>query len=85
MGQILFRPPSVKGWPDGTAWLTSAAVVERMKAARRLGEASPGAAEWIVDLAFDGVAPPALAEALASAEGAERVALALASPEFQLA
>ena len=81
MGQILFRPPSVKGWPDGTHWLTSAAVVERMKAARRLAKAKPEAAEWIVDLALDGQAPP---EAL-SAAGEERVAVVLASPEFQLA
>jgi len=85
MGQILFRPPSVKGWPDGTSWLTSAAVVERMKAARRLAQAAPAAAEWIVDLALDGQAPPPLAEALTAASGEERVALALASPEFQLA
>jgi uncharacterized protein (DUF1800 family) len=85
MGQILFRPPSVKGWPDGTAWLTSAAVVERMKAARRLANAKPAAAEWISDLAFDGQAPRELAEALAAASGEERVALALASPEYQLA
>jgi len=79
MGQILFRPPSVKGWPEGTAWLTSAAVVERVKAARRLAQQRPDAAEWIVDLALDGDAP---AETLAAA-GEERVALA--SPEFQLA
>jgi uncharacterized protein (DUF1800 family) len=85
MGQILFRPPSVKGWPEGTQWLTSAAVVERMKAARRLAEAKPDAAAWIVDVAFDGRPPPPLAEALAAVDGAERVALALASPEFQLA
>jgi uncharacterized protein (DUF1800 family) len=85
MGQILFRPPSVKGWPDGPAWLTSAAVVERMKAARRLAHGKPEAAEWITDLAFDGQAPQGLAEALAAASGEERVALALASPEYQLA
>jgi uncharacterized protein (DUF1800 family) len=85
MGQILFRPPSVKGWPDGTAWLTSAAVVERMKAARRLAGSKPAAAEWISDLAFDGQAPQELAEALKAASGEERVALALASPEYQLA
>jgi len=85
MGQILFRPPSVKGWPEGTAWLTSAAVVERMKAARRLGGAHPEAGAWIVDIALDGQAPPPLADALAAVEGAERVELALASPEFQLA
>ncbi|HEX5137778.1 MAG TPA: DUF1800 domain-containing protein [Planctomycetota bacterium] len=85
MGQILFRPPSVKGWPDGTAWLTSAAVVERMKAARRLAQMKPSAAAWIVDIAFDGQAPPELRKALEAAAGEERVALALASPEYQLA
>ncbi|MFI5403903.1 MAG: DUF1800 family protein, partial [Planctomycetota bacterium] len=79
MGQILFRPPSVKGWPDGTAWLTSAAVVERMKAARRLAKERPEASGWIVDVALDGLAPP---HALA-AKG--DVATVLASPEFQLA
>jgi len=84
MGQILFRPPSVKGWPEGTAWLTSAAVVERMKAARRLAAGHEEAAAWIVDIALDGQAPPPLAEALAAADGTERVELALASPEFQL-
>jgi uncharacterized protein (DUF1800 family) len=85
MGQILFRPPSVKGWPSGTAWLTSAAVVERVKAARRLADAHPDAADRIVDLAFDSVTPVALAKRLAAAEGKERIALALASPEYQLA
>jgi uncharacterized protein (DUF1800 family) len=81
MGQLLFRPPSVKGWPDGTAWLTSAAVVERVKAAERIGAAHAGAAARIADLAFDG-APP---DGVAAAEGAARVALALACPEYQLA
>jgi len=85
MGQILFRPPSVKGWPDGTAWLSSAAVVERMKAARRLAQMKPEAAAWIVDISFDGQAPPELSKALEAAAGEERVALALASPEYQLA
>jgi len=85
MGQILFRPPSVKGWPSGTAWLTSAAVVERVKAARRLADAHPGAADRILDLAFDNVTPGTLAERLAAAEGKEKIALALASPEYQLA
>jgi hypothetical protein len=69
----------VKGWPDGTHWLTSAAVVERMKAARRLAKERPEAAEWIVDVALDGQAPP---EALAKGD---RVFVVLASPEFQLA
>ena len=81
MGQILFRPPSVKGWTEGTGWLNSAAVVERFKAARRLGEAHADAADWILDLAFDGRAPNKVAQA----KGPERITLALASPEYQLA
>jgi len=85
MGQILFRPPSVKGWPSGTAWLTSSAVVERAKAARRLAEAHPEAAERIVDVALDGRVPPELQASLAEARGPRRTGLALASPEFQLA
>ena len=75
----------MKGWPSGTAWLTAAAVVERVKAARRLADAYPGAADRVIELAFDNVAPGALAEQLAAAQGKEKVALALASPEYQLA
>jgi hypothetical protein len=29
MGQILFAPPNVKGWPGGRAWLTTSTVLER--------------------------------------------------------
>jgi uncharacterized protein (DUF1800 family) len=29
-GQILFDPPSVKGWDGGTAWLTSASILARV-------------------------------------------------------
>ncbi|MCZ6788109.1 MAG: DUF1800 family protein, partial [Planctomycetota bacterium] len=84
MGQILFRPPSVKGWTSGTGWLTAASVVERFKAARRIADAAPGASEWIVQTALDGVIPDALAKKLGGAKGKDKVAMALASPEFQL-
>jgi uncharacterized protein (DUF1800 family) len=84
MGQILFRPPSVKGWPEGTAWLNSAAVVERLKAARRMADAHPDAAGPVLELAFDNRLPGELAARLAGMKGKERLALALASPEFQL-
>jgi hypothetical protein len=30
MGQVLFAPPSVKGWDGGAAWLTSATIFERV-------------------------------------------------------
>ena len=84
MGQILFRPPSVKGWTSGTGWLTAASVVERFKAARRIADAAPEAAEWIVQTALDGVVPDALAKKLEGTKGKDKVAMALASPEFQL-
>lgn len=29
LGQDLFEPPNVKGWPGGTAWITSESLVER--------------------------------------------------------
>lgn len=84
MGQILFRPPSVKGWTSGTGWLGSAAMVERLKAARRIAEAQPAAAAWIADTAFDGAVPGVIAAEFDAARDAAKVALALASPEYQL-
>jgi uncharacterized protein (DUF1800 family) len=42
MGQLPFLPPSVGGWPAGGAWLTTAAALSRMEAARLIGTA----AEW---------------------------------------
>jgi hypothetical protein len=29
MGQVLFAPPNVKGWPGGRAWLNTSTVLER--------------------------------------------------------
>lgn len=84
MGQILFRPPSVKGWTSGAGWLNSAGVVERLKAARRLGQENPGAAGRIETLAYENEMPKTLHERLDAAQGADRVTLALAAPEYQL-
>ncbi len=39
MGQILFNPPSVKGWTSGKGWLGSAAIVERLRAAQLIRSA----------------------------------------------
>jgi len=85
MGQILFRPPSVKGWTRGAGWLNSAGVVERLKAARRLGRENPEIAPRIATLAFEDRLPESLQKRLEDAVPAERVTLALASPEYQLA
>jgi uncharacterized protein (DUF1800 family) len=34
--QVLFRPPSVAGWPTGAAWLTTVSVLIRMQMADQL-------------------------------------------------
>jgi uncharacterized protein DUF1800 len=45
MGQPLFSPPNVKGWPGGTAWLNTSTVLERGNFAEALamGTLWPGA------------------------------------------
>ncbi|MEE6263823.1 DUF1800 domain-containing protein [Plantactinospora sonchi] len=38
LGQLPFAPPSVGGWPAGTAWLTSAAAQSRINLAGKLAD-----------------------------------------------
>jgi uncharacterized protein (DUF1800 family) len=85
MGQILFRPPSVKGWTSGKGWLSSGSVVERLRTAQRLATTFPvpGGAD-VVDVALQGEMPAASSRALEGVGGAQRVALVLGGPEFQL-
>lgn len=83
MGQTLFAPPTVKGWDGGAAWLSAGALLERMRFAARLAPEAR-AVDATLGLAFDGQTPNEVAGVLAAATGADRVALALASPEFQL-
>ncbi len=85
MGQILFRPPSVKGWTSGTGWLSAGAVVERLRSAERIAQAAPlTAVDAIPVIAFDGKLPEALAAATQRADGKARVATMLGSPDYQL-
>lgn len=83
MGQTLFAPPTVKGWDGGRAWLSAGALLERMRFAARLAPEARDETRTVA-LAFDGAAPAAVARVVDAAKGAERVSLALASPEFQL-
>jgi uncharacterized protein (DUF1800 family) len=81
MGQILFRPPSVKGWTSGRGWLGTNGVVERLRFARRCADEAPEVSDDRTDaLAFDGAAPAAVA----AKTGRDRLAAAIACPEFQL-
>ncbi|HXM58497.1 MAG TPA: DUF1800 domain-containing protein [Candidatus Dormibacteraeota bacterium] len=86
MGQVLFDPPDVGGWPNNEAWISSNNVVARVNfvtaALDQLKTLPPGA-----DAAhhIDGVVGPSTARVLdQAADDHSRWLLALASPEFQL-
>ncbi len=83
MGQTLFAPPTVKGWDGGRAWLAAGAMLERFRFAARIAPDARDAGGTIA-LGFDGVVPPGVAAVIDRVTGADRVALALSSPEFQL-
>ena len=85
MGQILFRPPSVKGWTSSTGWLTSGALVERLRVAQRLAALAPlDASSGLAKQVFGGEIPEAIEPALGRVRGRDRIALILGCPEFQL-
>jgi uncharacterized protein (DUF1800 family) len=86
MGQVLFDPPDVGGWPNNDAWISSNNVVARVNfvsAALRQAGSLPAGSRATDHL--DGVLSSQTARLLAQAtEDRTRWLLALASPEFQL-
>ncbi len=65
MGQRLFYPPSVAGWPGGKNWLTSGTMIARQNfLSRLLGSQTLDASPWLHDLP---VAPKGAAQMLAEA------------------
>jgi uncharacterized protein (DUF1800 family) len=86
MGQILFRPPSVKGWTQGTGWLTSGALVERLALTGRATDLAPlDGLTGLEARTYGGMVPTTLAPALEGRQGQERVRYLLGAPEFQRA
>ncbi len=88
MGQTLFDPPDVNGWPNNASWISSNTVVERVNfvtdAIAQAGGATPPASD-AVRLHLDGVLGRQTAGLLASAvDDRARWFITLASPEFQL-
>jgi uncharacterized protein (DUF1800 family) len=86
MGQVLFDPPDVGGWPSNEAWISSNNVVARVNfvsAAVRQAGSLPSGAQAAAHL--DGVLSSQTAHLLGDAkEDSTRWFLALAAPEFQL-
>jgi uncharacterized protein (DUF1800 family) len=95
-GQIPLDPPSVGGWPAGTAWLTTSGTQWRLRAADLLvAKASPAAVDKVAAapkdqqpdalanlLAIDGFTDRTRAVLAEAKEPKRMIALGLASPEY---
>jgi uncharacterized protein (DUF1800 family) len=88
MGQTLFDPPDVSGWPNNESWISSNTVVERVNyATSALGAHRAGLppASDAVRTHLDGVLSPQTAGLFnQAADDRARWFIVLASPEFQL-
>lgn len=97
LGQTMFNPPNVAGWPQNAYWLNTATALARLRAGRALAEradlsdlqALPAGQRVAATAELLGVDPwgPAAAAALAHVAGdpVSLVALALSAPEYVLA
>ncbi len=88
MGQSLFDPPDVSGWPNNAAWISSNTVVERVNfvtQALALHKGSLSSGGDVAKTHLDGVLSPQTASLLNQAtDDRTRWFITLASPEFQL-
>src|SRR6202140_520130 len=88
MGQSLFDPPDVGGWPNNESWISSNTVVERVNfVTAALGQIKTGLppATDASRKQLDGVLSPQTASLLSqAADDRARWFITLASPEFQL-
>jgi len=95
MGQVLFYPPNVAGWPGGSSWINSSTLLNRINfanAAAQRSQASMTAqtlaqlSDTLVDANVSPTTRDGL-EAFAAAHSADQAGLlfmVLATPEFQL-
>jgi uncharacterized protein (DUF1800 family) len=92
LGQVLFRPPSVGGWPAGPAWLTTSSAQARLKAGQQLAMLAPAAADRLKGsdrldvlarmLVVDAWTDRTRAALTPVKEPRRLLALALATPEY---
>src|ERR1700674_2606075 len=88
MGQSLFDPPDVNGWPTNAAWISSNTVIQRVNfvtAALTHAKASLPSASDAVHRHLEGIVSPQTANLFNQAKDERsRWFITLASPEFQL-
>ncbi len=95
MGQVLFYPPNVAGWPAGTSWINSSTLLTRVNfvngATQRMASSSPTQTlDQLTSTLVDGNLSPTTRDGLqafAAAHPTNHAGLlfmVLATPEFQL-
>jgi uncharacterized protein (DUF1800 family) len=95
MGQVLFYPPNVAGWPAGASWINSSTLLNRINfanlAARRASASSPArTVDQVTATLVDGNVTSTTRDGLhafAAAHPDDHAGLlfmAMATPEFQL-
>lgn len=92
LGQVPFRPPSVGGWPSGSAWLTTSSAQARLKTGQSLAALAPAAVDTLTGedrldalarmLVVDGWTDRTAKALTAIREPQRLLALALATPEY---
>jgi uncharacterized protein (DUF1800 family) len=92
MGQVLFYPPNVAGWPAGSSWINSSTLLSRVNFATALAQKSGPTASLGQLLAtfVDGTVSPTTHDTLTQfahdnpGAAADLLSLTLSTPEFQL-
>jgi uncharacterized protein (DUF1800 family) len=95
MGQLLFYPPNVAGWPGGTSWINSSTLLNRINFANTTARRAPTplppqTVDQLTATLVDGNITTNTRDGLHAYEAAHRddqaglLFMALATPEFQL-
>ena len=95
MGQVLFYPPNVAGWPTGTAWINSSTLLTRLNfvngAAQRMRPSpSSSTLDQLTNTLVDGNLSPTTRDGLQAFQAAHSqnqaglLFMVLSTPEFQL-
>jgi uncharacterized protein (DUF1800 family) len=79
LDQVVFRPPSVGGWPAGSAWLTTFALQTKLRLAEGLAAKAPAAVVDKLNAAPDAGRADALARLLVVDSWSERTRKVLAT------
>jgi uncharacterized protein (DUF1800 family) len=87
MGQVLFEPPNVAGWPGGANWLSSGTMIARQNFLARIVREHPPALtpdEIASSILQDDLAPTWRDRLRRLPDPAQAAALALSTPAYQL-